>query len=447
MYLLYSFLLAFWSILLLPLFRYKAWRRGTDFPGISQRLGRLPENLRFDGRRTIWFHSCSVGETLSLQPLAQSLHERFPDARFVFSTTTPTGQAVARERFARFGDDSTFYFPLDLTSIVDRVLDWIQPSMVIIVETEIWPNLLRRTDSRNIPVVLVNGRISRASFRYYRWLSPFLKRVLQQYRALIMQSPEDVSRIRTMGALPDKITVTGNIKFDSDLIEEKTHTNLIRELESILGSGKQAAPLIVAGSTHPNEEHILLNVLRNLRQIPGLERTRLLLAPRHPERFESVAQLIERSGFALKRRTQAADAAVEEAVILLDTIGELPTVYQLATVVFIGGTLVNHGGHSIMEPALCSKAIVVGPSMDNFRAVLDEFRDHNSIRQITALWGNRDLQQQQLQEIFHRLLLNPEERNSIGSAARSVLDRNRGAVHKTAREIESFFNLQYTHDF
>jgi 3-deoxy-D-manno-octulosonic-acid transferase len=444
MYWLYSCMLGFWSILLLPLFRFKAWRRGTSLPGFSQRLGQLPESLRSDGRKTIWFHSCSVGETLSLQPLAKAMHERFPELRFVFSTTTPTGQAVARECFSRYGDGNTFYFPIDLAYAVDRVLDRIKPFMVIIVETEIWPNLLRLARRRGVPVALANGRISRVSFRYYRWLRPFLKRVLGQYALLMMQSEEDASRIRAMGAPEDRTLVTGNMKFDGDLVEEKTHASLLRDLESTLGPATEASPLIVAGSTHPNEEHILLEVLGKLRETPKLERTRLLLAPRHPERFAPVAQLVVRSGFSLKRRTDPTGAASPDAVFLLDTIGELSTAYRLATVVFVGGTLVDHGGHSILEPALWSKTILVGPSMDNFQSALNEFLAHNGICQIAASGKRRDLQVQQLLEAFRHFLLEPEARETMGAAARAVLDRNRGAVHRTVGRIETFFNLKYT---
>ena len=200
MYLLYSILLVFWGILLIPAFLYKAWRRGTYLPGMSQRLGRLPDSLRFDGRATIWFHSCSVGETLSLQPLVQVLHQRFPDARFVFSTITRTGQQIAVQRFAIYGEGNTFYFPIDFASVARRVLDWIQPAMIVIIDTEIWPNTLHQAHRRAIPVMLVNGRISAASFRYYRCARLLLRRVFQNYRALLMQSDEDACAYRADGS-------------------------------------------------------------------------------------------------------------------------------------------------------------------------------------------------------------------------------------------------------
>ena len=437
MYLLYSFILVFWGILLLPSFLYKAWRRNKGFSGISQRLGRLPENLRNDNGETFWFHACSVGETLSLQPLAQALHQRFPGVRFIFSTTTQTGQEIAVVRFEQYGKGNTFYFPIDLACVVNRVLDWIRPSLIMMVETEIWPNLLHQAHGRNIPVVLINGRISNASFRYYRWTRPFLKKVFPQYRALLMQSDDNAFRIRRIGAPAEKITVTGNIKFDASAFEEDADAVAVQDLEQGLGLNDMDAPLIVAGSTHPDEEAILFEVLKSIRMTRGLERTQLLVAPRHPERFEEVAQIAVQNGLGLKRRSQNSGPSPGAEVLLLDTIGELAAVYRYATVVFVGGTLIDHGGHSIMEPALCSKPIVVGPFMENFRTILNEFLTNGGIWQISAGGKDRNSQVRQLLKAFLQLLQNRAERDAMGLSARAVLDRNRGAVLKTVQTIES----------
>jgi 3-deoxy-D-manno-octulosonic-acid transferase len=439
MYLLYSFILVFWGILLLPAFLYKAWRRNKGFPGISQRLGRLPENLQNNNPETFWFHACSVGETLSLQPLAQALHRRFPRARFIFSTTTQSGQEIAVERFARYGDGNTFYFPIDLACVVSRVLDWIKPSLITVVETEIWPNLLHQAHGRNIPVVLVNGRISNASFRHYRWGRSFLKKVFPQYRALLMQSKDDAFRIRGIGAPAEKITVTGNIKFDAGAFEEDADAVAAQDLEQGLGLNDLDAPLIVAGSTHPDEEAILFEVFKSIRTTRGLERTQLLVAPRHPERFEEVAQLAIQNGLGLKRRSQNSGTDSGAEVLLLDTIGELAAVYRYATVVFVGGTLTDHGGHSIIEPAICSKPIVVGPSMENFRSILSEFLTNGGIWQIAAGGKDRNSQVRQLLKAFRQLLQNRAERDAMGLAAREVLDRNHGAVSRSAQIIESIY--------
>ena len=439
MYLLYSILLVFWGILLVPAFLYKAWRRGTYLPGMSQRLGRLPDSLRFDGRATIWFHSCSVGETLSLQPLVQVLHQRFPDARFVFSTITRTGQQIAMQRFAQYGEGNTFYFPIDFASVARRVLDWIRPAMIVIIDTEIWPNTLHQAQRRTIPVMLVNGRISAASFRYYRRARLLLRRVFQNYRALLMQSDEDASRIAQMGAPSDKVFVTGNIKIDRDAPDSKSEEALLHSLDQAFGFSKPDSPLIVAGSTHTGEEEMLLDALRRIRQTSGLEQTRLLLAPRHPERFDEVIQLTEQNGFKARRRTEGPGGDDAAEVLILDTIGELAAVYRFATVAFVGGTLVRHGGHSIMEPALYAKAIVVGPSVDNFRQIVDEFIAHGGVRRISAGQEDPKLQLQQLLDVFLQLLQNAKEREDLGKAAFSILERNRGTTRRTGEMIATVF--------
>jgi 3-deoxy-D-manno-octulosonic-acid transferase len=439
MYLLYSILLVIWGLLLIPVFLYRALKHHKYIPGISQRLGRLPESTRFDGRKTIWFHSCSVGETLSLQPLAHALHERFPEARFLFSTVTKTGQQVAIQRFAAYGEGNTFYFPIDLATVTKRVLSWIQPAMLVIVDTEIWPNILHQAHRRGISAVLVNGRISAASFRYYRWARRPLSRVFGHYRILMMQSDEDAVRISQMGAPKGKIVVTGNIKFDKDPVEKEAVDAAARKLGEEFGLEKIAAPLIVAGSTHEGEEQILLQVFQQIRCIPDLQHTRLLLAPRHPERFDSVAQLVTRSGFSVQRRSDNTGSGPGSPVLLLDSLGELAAAYRFGTIVFVGGTLVRRGGHSIVEPAMYSRAIVTGPFMDNFRQISEEFRAHNGIRQIRAKEENRGMQIQQLLDVFRQLLQNEGDRNALGAAAHSILERNRGAAHRTSQMLASIF--------
>jgi 3-deoxy-D-manno-octulosonic-acid transferase len=441
MYPLYSFLLVIWGFLSLPIFVYRSWRRNKHIDGLAERFGRLPANLRSDGRRTIWFHACSVGETLSLEPLVEEMHRRFPEMRFVFSTITSTGQAVARQRFERYGAGNTFYFPVDLGSIAGKVLDWIRPAMLVVIDTEIWPNVLRQSRVRRIPVVLANGRISAVSFRHYRRARPLLKRVFQNYRILMMQSEEDAVRIIAMGAPKDKVVVGGNIKFDRDRIEQKETEVIGKSLRADFGLGVLNAPLIVAGSTHPGEEEVLLSVLHSIRETSEFKQTRLLLAPRHPERFDEVAGLAARSGFRVKRRSSPGSGQYEE-VFLLDTLGELSSAYRFATIAFVGGTLTNHGGHSIMEPALHSKPIVIGPSMHNFRSIADEFRSRGALRQITAGPENRTVQISQLQEVFVRLLQNPGERDALGRIAFSILESNRGATRRIGDTLASILEHQ-----
>ncbi len=440
MYFLYSLLLVFWGLLLSPVFIYKAWRRNKRLPGLSERMGRLPDSVRFDGTETIWFHACSVGEALSLEPLARILCRRLPQARFLFSTVTKTGRDIALRSFARYGEGNVFYFPIDLAAVAGRVLDWVRPSIIVIVDTEIWPNFLRQAGRRRIPVVMINGRISPASFRRYRIFRPFMGRIFRSYRILMMQSEEDADRIERIGAPRGKIEVTGNIKFDRDIIESESAGNLRQSLEEDFEVGNPDVPLIVAGSTHPGEEEILLEVLERIRSNSNVRRTRLLLAPRHPERFEEAARLAVRKGFEVRRRSRNDPSAPEASVLLLDTLGELADVYRYATIVFIGGTLVRHGGHSILEPALYAKAIVVGPHMENFQRILDEFRARGAIRQIQAKEGARSLQVQQLLDVCLQLLQNEKERNDLGSAAFSILEKNRGAAARAGETIAAIFD-------
>ena len=438
MYLLYSVLMVTWGILLIPALLVRAWRHQKHLPGLRERFGRLPESLRWDGRPTVWIHACSVGETLSAQPLVHGLHQRFPEIRFAVSTITATGQAIARERFARYGEGNTFFFPVDLASVARRVLDWIRPSMLLILDTEIWPNVLHQARRRGIPVMLINGRISAKSFRHYRLARRLLRFVFQDYSMLLMRSEEDAERIRAMGAPAGKVFVTGNIKYDRDLVEKEVSEAQARSLAGALGLDETDSPLIVAGSTHQGEEQILLEVLQNIRRTPGLAQTRLLLVPRHPERFDAVARLAAGSGFSVRRRT-VPDYRGPAQVLLLDTIGELAAAYQFATVAFVGGTLIPHGGQSILEPALYAKPIVVGPSMENFSQVIGEFRACTAVRQINATAADKPAQIRELTETFTELLGNATAREELGKAAFSIFERNRGAVALTLQKIAATY--------
>jgi len=440
MYFLYSLLFSSWILVMAPYFLYRAWKHQKYLPALRQRLGFLPETLKSDGRPTIWIHSCSVGETLSVGPLAQSLHERFPDARLVFSTITKTGQAIAQDRFAKYGSGNTFYFPIDLASIANKVLNTLQPALIIMVETEIWPNVLHEAKKRGIPVVMVNGRISAESFTSYRWVQPLMGPVFQNYALLLMKAREDANRLQRMGAPPSKLKVSGSIKYDRNLTAEKEITlKQAAALDAALALTATDAPLIVAGSTHDDEESTLLEVLRRLRLMPGLEQTRLLLVPRHPERFTPVAQIAERAGFTVKRRSDPAPSNPSAEVLILDTLGELGTAYSFATVAFVGGTLIPHGGQSIMEPALHAKPIVVGPSMLNFPQIIDDFLHRGGIAQIPADETDKEAQKSQLTEAFAKLLLDANARTAMGQSALSVFEGSQGATQFTVDHLAALF--------
>lgn len=439
MYLLYSLLFSLWVAVMLPVFAYRALRYGKYLEAVAQRFGRLPESLRADGRKTFWFHSCSVGETLSVQPLVSELHSRFPDARFVFSTITKTGQAVARQRFSQYGPGNCFYFPIDLASVCNHFLTWIDPAIIVTIDTEIWPNLLRQAHRRGVPIIMANGRISPRSSRLYRFVRPMLRKVFSNYTALLMKSEDDARRIRMIGAPADKIVVTGNIKYDKEVVEQGEREQVVRSLGKALGLSSANDRLIVAGSTHEGEEQVLLEVLRRLKEKPNLGETRLLLAPRHPERFDAVAQLASRAGFPVKRRSENHINPSDAQVLLLDTIGELATAYRFSTIAFVGGTLIPHGGQSILEPAWHAKPIVIGPSMENFRQTARDFLERDAVIQIKASAADKEMQVEELTDVFAALLEDEEKRNTLGSAACSVFENNRGAARFTVEKISTVF--------
>lgn len=439
MYFLYSVVFGAWVVLMTPFFLWKAWRQQKYLPALRQRLGNLPETLKSDGRPTIWIHSCSAGETLSVQPLAHALSLRFPESRFVFSTITKTGQAIAQERFRKYGEGCTFYFPIDLAGIANRVLDWIQPSLLLTIDTEIWPNVLHETKKRGIPIVMVNGRLSPESFPYYQLVQSLMGQVFQNYRLLLMKGPEDAARAQRLGAPPSKIQVSGNIKYDKDIVEREVSETQARALDDALGLSATDAPVIVAGSTHDDEEQTLFEVLRRLRQLPGLEGTRLLIAPRHPERFAPVAALAERLGLRVQRRSAPVPAKRDAEVLVLDTLGELAAAYQFATVAFVGGTLIPHGGQSIMEPALYARPIVVGPSMVNFASIIEDFKARHAISQIAADATDKEGQKRQLTEAFAALLRDKDAREAMGAAARSVFEGSKGATQFTVDRIAAIY--------
>jgi 3-deoxy-D-manno-octulosonic-acid transferase len=419
---------------MMPFFIYNALVNRKYLPSLRERLGRLGPKLQHDNRRTIWIHSCSVGETLSVQPLAHLLSERFPDARLVFSVVTRSGRRIADERFAKYGEGNAFYAPIDLPLFVNRVLSHIQPDILITIDTEIWPNILHCCKKRGIPIVLANGRISAESFVYYQWLQPLMGRVLTNYSKLLMKDQEDADRIRRMGALTSKVMITGNIKYDRDVVEKDVSYAVREAIDSALSLSTIESPIILAGSTHDGEEYLLCEILKRLRARPETADVRLLVAPRHPERFNSVASLIEKQGLTIARRSTGAHAS-DAVVLLLDSVGELAAAYDFCTIAFVGGTLIPHGGQSIMEPALYAKAIVVGPHTENFPGIIDDFRDHKAVLQITADEQNKELQIDQLTEAFTKLLTDETERVAMGGRAQSLFARSKGATAATVNQI------------
>jgi len=427
MFPLYSFLYTLAFILMLPLF---VLRRDKYAAGFAERLGNYPK-FESDQRPVIWLHCVSVGETNAARPLVSAIREQFPGYRLVVSTTTRTGQELARKIF-RDQTDAIVYFPFDWKFSTRRALRNYRPSIVLLMETEIWPRFIHESKIAGAKVAIINGRLSERSFRRYSRVAGFVDRVLKKIDLALMQDEADAGRISALRLDSEKLKITGNLKFD--LIADAADEELTRKLRNRfdISTGR---PLIVAASTHAPEERCVLEALEDL----GAD-FRLLIAPRHPERFDEVARLIAESGFSFVQRS--ADESVEDKraqVILLDTIGELRAVYPLAEVVFVGGSLVRHGGQSVLEPAAAGRAIVTGPYTHNFEAVVKEFLRHQALIQLPKPQQESEIAER-LFEIFTDLLTDAELRNKLGEAARSTVVNNRGATTRTVEFLRVLFD-------
>jgi 3-deoxy-D-manno-octulosonic-acid transferase len=443
-YFVYSLLMGVAALLLTPYWLVQGLRHGKYFSNLGQRLGlSFPTLSKLPVERpgAIWIHAVSVGEALSGVALARRLKQLYPDRPLVVSTTTLTGQALARERmpFA----DAVFYFPLDWAFSVRRVLRVVRPSIVIVLETEIWPNFLRQTRRAGVPVVFVSGRISDRSFANYQrflgifgfFLRPFFRSALAHVSAFLMQSEKDAERIRAMGAPADRVHVSGNLKYDLEL---PAATPISQWLAAeVLRRGR--SPVIVAGSVVATEEPLALIAFGTLQ---GEFRNALLvLAPRKPECFESAAQFIDDSHRKFIRRSQIPVPAPSQngakpgefsipddvTVILLDSIGELASLYRVADGAFVGGSLVESGGHNILEPAAFGKVPVFGPSMENFAEIAQRFTAADAAVQVES--------PEDAGVAWIEFMRDPARAARMGDAARSLVESSRGATDRAVAEI------------
>jgi 3-deoxy-D-manno-octulosonic-acid transferase len=434
MQLVYSVLLSLAFLLLLPGYLYKAIVKRRSAGGLGERFGFLPAEWRNDARPTILLHAVSVGEAVSAGPLLKALRKRFPGHRLIVSTTTETGQAVSRTQYAGVANAFCF-FPFDWKFSVRRALDAIHPQVVILMESELWLNFLEECRARAIPVIVANGRISDRSFRRSQKAGFFVRRLYAGVSRFVMQSAVDAERAIGLGAPADRVIPGGNLKYD--LGETGSgNAETIAMIDEIFALREK--PLLIAGSTHEGEEEIVLEAFRRLRATPGLEDVRLLLSPRHPDRFEAVATAFDfpggmcRRSVCVPREGAVANETPRLAgVVLLDSVGELAAIYQFATIVFVGGSLVPIGGHNILEPALYGKPIIVGPHMHNFRDITAEFLRRHALRQIDG--ENREALQDALYGEMRTLLTQPSLAQSLGESARRAIEENRGA---TARIVD-----------
>lgn len=425
---LYSLLYTLAFFALLPYFAYQAIFNRKYLGNLSGRLWLSP--LAGGSRPAIWLHAVSVGETIAAKPLIAALRQRFPEYRLVISTTTMTGQAVARQQIAEA--DAVCYFPFDWKSTVRRALNAVQPEIVVLMESELWLNFLDECRSRQIPTIVVNGRISDRSFPRSQKFGFFIRRLYRLVNRFLMQSQIDAERAIKLGAPADRVAISGNLKYDiHDSRQSPTLAETARQLEETFALSQ--SPLIVAGSTSEGEEQALLAAFAELRKVEGREATRLLIAPRHPERFNAVAELLEVSGVKFSRRSSANEWAKTAEVILLDTIGELAAIYRFASVVFVGGSLVPVGGHNILEAALYAKPIIVGPHMQNFREITAEFLRRNALVQIRTTGTNQQIAE--LSRTFASLLSDQTRATRLGNNARQAIEANRGATARTVGAI------------
>jgi 3-deoxy-D-manno-octulosonic-acid transferase len=425
-YPLYSLLSLVTFVVVSPYFVYQAIRYKKYIGSLRQRLGFLPITFNIDGEESIWIHAVSVGEALTARALAADLKSRYPRLRLFVSTTTIAGQQIARRTLPEA--DAIFYFPFDWTFIVKRTLSLVRPRLFIMMETEIWPNLLRQCRKRGIKTVVVNGRISSRSYPRYRLVRPFFRRVLADVDRFCMQSDESARRLVDLGADPARVNVTGSLKFDSLELPQAPAHGKPRERVLRFFRLSRNRTVVVAGSTTKGEEASVLHAFGRIKAT--MPSALLVMAPRAPERFGEVDRLSRDAGFSTIRRSALAiDAEPRADVVVLDSIGELAQLYQIATVVFVGGSLVDHGGHNILEPAIYGKPIVFGPHMQNFKEIADAFLASRAAVQVQS---ERDLD-----ETLLTLVSDPARRAGLGAAARALVEANRGAKSKTF-EVISF---------
>ncbi len=433
MFLLYSFLYTIAFIIMSPIFLLK---RNKYLAGFKQRFGLIPEFSQ-DARPVIWIHCVSVGETNAARPLINKILEEYPNYRVVISTTTKTGQEFAQRIFGTVAD-LIFYFPFDWQFTVRRVLSKLKPKVILIMETEIWLNFLRQSRKSGARVFIVNGRLSENSANRYLWIKKTMKRALACVDAAFMQTASDANRIVKIGIKQNKVKVTGNFKFDQERDEkEKVLTAYFKER---FGFSKDS-PLIIAASTHEPEEKWILEAYKKVYKSGVSKLPRLMLVPRHPERFEEVGELIEKTGFSWVKRTSALDFDDEIAdVILLNTIGELRSIYPLAEIVFVGGSLIPHGGQNILEPALEKKAIITGHFMMNFQSMAEQFAKQNAFIQLPKLKENQIADE--LSKVFIKLVESEDLRIDLAKRAFWVMDKNRGATDNTLEYLQPYLDVQ-----
>ncbi len=427
-WLFYNVLFTIGFTLLLPRFIWRMWKRGGYRRNFMQRLAcydaETKRTLEQGGPR-IWVHAVSVGEMYIALRFMKSVRRAHPDVSFALTTITSTGHAIARDRIE--SPDVLLYFPVDIPPVMARVLDQIQPRMLVMVDTELWPNVIRMSRRRAIPVVMINGRVSLRSFRRYKLVRMFTRRLLPELNIMCMQSEGDRDRLLTLGAPPEKVEVVGSAKYE--VIERDVAGEQAARAALRCAGVREDASILLGGSTWPGEEEVLLDIYRELRtKIPSLF---LVLVPRHVERSREVVEAIEQRNMTVVRRSALSDGASADQpvadVLLVDTTGELKDFYSAATVIFVGKSLTAHGGQNVIEPAIYEKPIVVGPNMENFPAIMEDFLAADALKQVQNA--------AELRAAITSLLDDPDARQALGARAIRLVEEKAGAMDITLQRV------------
>jgi 3-deoxy-D-manno-octulosonic-acid transferase len=404
----------------LPYWLFQMALHGKYRTGFGERVGKVPARLRLPEAQdlVIWVHAVSVGEVLAAAGLVEELGRNLPQHKIFISTTTDTGQMLARKRF---GEANVFYFPMDFAFAIRPYLRALRPQLVIIAETEFWPNFMRLAHASGARIGIVNARISDRSWPRYQRFRGLLKRVLVSVDLFLAQTREDAERLEDIGARREDVRVTGNLKFDVPITDPPAIVDTLRKLIA----ANNSRPVLVCGSTVEGEEPLLLKAFENL--LVQHPRTMMILAPRHPERFAAVTSLLKKMSIRFFRRSVWQGESLTGGVLLLDTIGELAALYALADIAFVGGSLVPHGGHNIIEPAQHGVATLVGNHTENFRDIVGLFQSRDAVRVVGPA---------ELPLVLMELLTNDKERRALGQRAAETMRSQVGATARTASELK-----------
>ncbi|RCW83297.1 3-deoxy-D-manno-octulosonic-acid transferase [Halanaerobium sp. DL-01] len=420
MYFLYNILLNIITLLLIPYYTYNGLRSGQEL-GLKERFAFYRDDLKliFPADRVIWIHAASAGETLAAKEFTDGIRKKYPSSRIIFSNMTPTGRKIARKKID--SADCYIYLPLDLKWIVRRAVKFFSPDLFVLIETELWPNLIKELDSTNCSIMLASGRISDDTFNKYKYMSAIMEDMLHRIDIISMQNREGYDKIIELGAPEDHVCINGNLKYDI-YVDNLSRDELEKKKE--LFNLKDDTPVLTAGSTHKGEEEKILEVYKKLKN--DFSNLKLFLAPRYVERREELQSLCGEYNFNSVLYTKLKKGFYEgnnsADIIIVDTMGELSDLYHFADIIFVGGSLIKRGGHNVIEAAARSKVVLFGPSMYNFKEERDFLLENNI--------GFKVKNKEELYQKIYELLLNRDEMEYIGQNAGKILAENRGAVDK-----------------